>query len=267
MKYFECLQGLFKKDLGRFKMNGTSVLSNKHHRSKILLVEDNQEIADLISLNLSILDIDIDHCISAQHARKKLLSGQYSAILLERELPDGDGISLCLELRKKALSISAMIITSKATEADIVLGLESGADDYLTKPFNNLELTARVKALLRRNTKSITQITADACFIEHGLIRIDTCTREVFAKNISIELTATEFDLLHHLAIHPQQVFSRIQLLEAVWGYNYEGYEHTVNSHINRLRAKLSPHLDSGEIVKTVWGVGYRFIPPENKVA
>ena len=248
-------------------MNGTSAPSNQPERNKLLLVESNQEIAKLISINLSVLDLDIVHCTSIQHAKIQLSSQKYHAILLERELPDGDGIMLCLELQNKGLSIPTMMIASKASESDIVLGLESGADDYLAKPFSGLELTARIKAMLRRSAINTLQNEKNSCCIEHGLIRIDTCTREVFAQNGCIELTATEFDLLHHLASHPQQVFSRLQLLEAVWGYNYQGYEHTVNSHINRLRAKLTRHCGSEDLVKTVWGVGYKFNSIETKVS
>ncbi|MBM7073557.1 response regulator transcription factor [Shewanella sp. 202IG2-18] len=248
-------------------MNGKSALSHQQNKKKVLLVEDEQELANLVLLNLSLLDLDVVHCSTICHAKTLLSSTHFDAILLDRMLPDGDGLMLCMELSKANSQTPIMMLTAKADETDIVLGLESGADDYLAKPFSVLELRARVKAMLRRSLKVQLHSALPSQHIEHGLIRIDGDTREVFAENRSVDLTATEFDLLHYLATHPQQVFSRLQLLEAVWGYNYDGYEHTVNSHINRLRSKLSRHCGNQDLVKTVWGVGYKFSPPEAQVA
>ncbi len=241
--------------------------SNVVSKQKVLLVEDEQDLANLVLLNLSVLDLDVDHCSSIAHAKQLLAISSYDAILLDRMLPDGDGLTLCMELNKLDTPAQIMMLTAKDSEADVVLGLESGADDYLSKPFSVLELRARVKAMLRRSKKIEITTQQPNHHIEHGLIRIDSNTREVFAENNNVDLTATEFDLLHYLATHPQQVFSRMQLLEAVWGYNYDGYEHTVNSHINRLRTKLSHHCGTHDLVKTVWGIGYKFSPPEAQVA
>lgn len=174
-------------------------------------------------------------------------------------LPDGDGIMLCQQLREAEKSLPIMMLTAKDSEADIVLGLEAGADDYLVKPFSVLELRARVKAMLRRS--KVQQVQTEQ--LDFNGVTINSTTREVVSNNSPLELTAREFDLLLFLAKHPLQVFSRMQLLEAVWGYNYDGYEHTVNSHINRLRSKLARSPGHPELVKTVWGVGYKFSPPE----
>ena len=141
---------------------------------------------------------------------------------------------------------------------DRVLGLEIGADDYLTKPFSLMELLARIKALLRR-TDAMSGVAESKKYLFKGL-RIDTGRREVVRDGELLELTPKEFDLLLYFASHPGEVFSRMQLLEEVWGYNHEGYEHTVNSHINRLRGKLEPDPAKPSYIKTAWGVGYRFM-------
>ncbi|GAA0787133.1 MULTISPECIES: response regulator transcription factor [Pseudomonadati] len=224
----------------------------------ILLVEDEQDLAKLILLNLSALNYQVCHATTLKQAMKIIEHKKLDLILMDRMLPDGDGLMLCQQLRQAQKEVPIMLLTAKDSEADIVLGLEAGADDYLVKPFSVLELRARVKAHLRRGQ------------VQHELqqqldfngVSINASTREVLAFNNALALTAREFDLLLFLAQHPQQVFSRLQLLEAVWGYNYSGYEHTVNSHINRLRNKLS-RCSEHDLVKTVWGVGYKFSPPE----
>jgi two-component system OmpR family response regulator len=154
-----------------------------------------------------------------------------------------------------------LMLTAKSTELDRVLGLEMGADDYLTKPFSVAELSARVKALFRRVDAMASAPTVEACDEElvAGELRIDPVRRRVFVTDQAVDLTAREFDLLWHFARHPGRVFSRAQLLDAVWGYNHEGYEHTVNTHINRLRGKIEIDLAQPAFIQTVWGVGYRF--------
>ncbi|GIU48640.1 DNA-binding response regulator [Shewanella sairae] len=239
-------------------MNG-SPTSNEHQITKrILLVEDEQDLAKLVMLNLKSMNHHVVHCTSLQQAKHHLANAQVDLILMDRMLPDGDAITLCQQFRHAGNQLPCMMLSTKGEEADIVLGLESGADDYLVKPFSLLELNARVKALIRRSKLAEKQDHA----IKFEGITIDCNTREVIAFNEVLELTAREFDLLLYLAQHPKQVFSRMQLLEAVWGYSYSGYEHTVNSHVNRLRSKLSRNVRTSKLVKTVWGVGYKFTPP-----
>jgi len=152
-----------------------------------------------------------------------------------------------------------MMLTARTTELDRVLGLELGADDYLTKPFSSLELVARVKALLRRSERKHQNIPASVNQLTVKHLTIDKLQRNVFSYNSPVELTAREFDLLWFFASNQSRVFRRTELLDSVWGYGHEGYEHTVNSHINRLRAKIEPDPANPQLLHTVWGVGYKF--------
>ena len=177
-------------------------------------------------------------------------------------LPQMDGLTLCRKLKDRSPETSIVLLTSRSSDMDRVLGLEMGADDYICKPFNTRELQARVKAQLRhvhllRNKHQAADI---AKIIEFGPLIINQQSHDVFIYQETLSLTSTEFDLLNFFASHPNQVFSRTHLLDSVWGYQHSGYEHTVNSHINRLRAKLEPYqLDN--LIETVWGVGYKLSP------
>jgi DNA-binding response OmpR family regulator len=181
-------------------------------------------------------------------------------IILDIMLPGMDGLELCRRLRSRSLYTPILMLTSKATELDRVLGLEMGADDYVTKPFSIRELLARVKAILRRVEGlqgGISERKKDR--IQAGDLVIEPEKREVIHKNQIIDVTAKEFDLLLHFAQHPGKVYTRAQLLDLVWGYGHDGYEHTVNSHINRLRAKIEDDPSQPQYILTVWGVGYKF--------
>ena len=224
------------------------------HSSTILLVENEQALSQIVELNLSAMGYRVLHASSLLQAGQLLANNDIDLLLMDRIQPDGDALMLCQQLRLEGSTLPIILLNTKDSEADIVLGFECGADDYITKPFRILELRARIKARLRSHQ------THQHESLQFNGILINCKTREVIAGETQLQLTAREFDLLTYLAKHPQQVFSRMQLLEAVWGLNYDGYEHTVNSHINRLRNKLSDGF--ADSVKTVWGVGYKFSPP-----
>jgi DNA-binding response OmpR family regulator len=152
-----------------------------------------------------------------------------------------------------------LMITSKSEEIDKVLGLEIGADDYISKPFGIRELLARVKAVLRRTERIPEAKDGDEIELRFGDLYINVGMRVVEVKGDRIELSPKEFDLLVHLASHPGKTYSRMQLLNQVWGYEFEGFEHTVNSHINRLRSKMEKNMSEPEYILTTWGVGYKF--------
>jgi len=184
----------------------------------------------------------------------------YDFVVLDIMLPIMDGLEVCKQIRvSDAEYTPILMLTSRSSEMDRILGLELGADDYLTKPFALLEMVARVKALFRRVEAMQTQDVRHKKMAFNGLF-IDPQSRQVTRDGIELELTAKEFDLLVYFAQHPGQVFNRLQLLDRVWGYSHEGYEHTVNSHINRLRSKLELDARNPRYIKTVWGVGYQFI-------
>lgn len=233
---------------------------------KVLIVEDDLDIATLITVNLSELGLSIDHHADGQAGLNAALNNDYTLVLLDVMLPSLGGLDICRKLRERKPEQAIIILTAKNSETDRVLGLELGADDYMTKPFSIRELQARVRSQIRKAHLLLNiqqQPAVPQEFIEQGNIRINQQTRQVLCNKVSVELTATEFDLLFHLMKHPNQVFSRAQLLESVWGYHHSGYEHTVNSHINRLRAKVEIDAAKPDHVQTVWGVGYKFNTPK----
>ncbi len=227
-------------------------------KSQILIIEDQEDIASLISLNLKMLNYDVEWVQDGQAGLEKGLQQNFDAIILDIMLPGLDGLSVCKALRDAQVQTPLLMLTARQSETDRVTGLELGADDYLTKPFSVLELQARVKALLRRASIQV-QAEMNTSLIRTQKIVIEPLKRQVIFENQELQLTTKEFDLLLFLAKSPGQVFSREHLLNEVWGYNHSGYEHTVNSHINRLRAKLEKDPANPEIVLTVWGVGYKF--------
>lgn len=233
---------------------------------KVLIVEDDPDIADLIRVNLLELGIEIDHSDRGDLALVRALENDYSLLILDVMLPGTNGLDICRQVREKKPEQAIIMLTAKSSETDRVLGLELGADDYMTKPFSVRELQARVRSQLRK-VHVMRQVSVGHIKTEEdkpliiGGLSIDQKTHQVVFNQQVLDLTATEFELLFHLASHPNQVFSRSQLLESVWGYHHSGYEHTVNSHINRLRAKIELEATSPKIVQTVWGVGYKFNP------
>ncbi len=226
---------------------------------RVLLVEDHVEISDLVRLHLRDLDCSVTVAADGLAGVAEAESKRYDLVILDIMLPGMDGLEILRRLRAKSMVTPVLMLTSKSTELDRVLGLEMGADDYLTKPFSVMELTARVKALFRRVEAMASHGEEATKPLDFGRLRIDPERRTVLLDRETIELTAKEFDLLHYFARNPGRVFTRSQLLDHVWGYTHSGYEHTVNSHINRLRAKIERDAANPEYVLTVWGVGYKF--------
>ena len=233
-----------------------SIVMRKH----ILLIEDHRDIANLVMINLRDQHLQVDHAADGETGLAMAMSGNYQLVILDLMLPDMDGVEVCKALRRDKVYTPVLMLTARTSELDRVLGLEIGADDYLTKPFSIRELVARVNAILRRAGEYQSQVEADESGpVEYRDLHIDADRRQVLRGGREVELTAREFDLLWHFARNPGRVFTRAQLLDSVWGYGHEGYEHTVNSHINRLRSKIEPDPANPRYVLTVWGVGYRF--------
>ena len=229
---------------------------------RILLVEDEQDIADLVVLHVGDLCDEVVVASDGHEGLRQAVMQEWSLIILDLRLPGPDGLEICRAVRRERSYQPILMLTSKSAELDRVLGLETGADDYLTKPFSVLELAARVRAILRRVEnlqKPVLQCDADHESIQAGAISIDPSRRHVTLAGESVDLTAREFDLLEYFARHPGRVFRRAELLDRVWGYGHEGYEHTVNSHINRLRSKIEGDPTQPKVIVTVWGVGYKF--------
>lgn len=228
---------------------------------RILVVEDDPDISHLLEIHLRDSAYSVDVVGNGIDGLERASKYPYRLIVLDLMLPGLDGLEVCRRLRKQTLTVPILMLTARTSEIDRVLGLEMGADDYLTKPFSIMELQARVKAILRRVDISANQQQVDLGErVEAGRLLIDVSGRNVYINDEAVELTAKEFDLLLYFARHPGRVFSRGQLLDQVWGYSHNGYEHTVNSHINRLRKKIEMHPAQQRHIETVWGVGYRFI-------
>lgn len=227
---------------------------------RILIVEDDHDIAHLIALHLREVGYRVDMVHDGETGFERASSGHYDLMVLDVVLPKLSGTELCQRLRAGANYTLILMLTAKSGELDRVLGLELGADDYLTKPFSFRELQARVKALLRRKAQAEQTTRTLPSVIQVNGLTIDVENRAATFNGHPLPLTLKEFDLLLQFAQHPGKVYTRTQLLDLVWGYGYDGLEHTVNSHINRLRTKLERDPASPEYIQTVWGVGYRFV-------
>lgn len=232
---------------------------------KILIVEDDRIIAHLLETTLQDNGYEVTLAFEGKTGLEEALSEKYNLIILDLKLPEEDGLEICRRVRSSPEYTPILILTSMSSEVDRVLGLEIGADDYLTKPFSVRELVARVKALFRRLEALKTSPPDKQEIIEIDHLLIDVKKRVVSLKGRLIELTAKEFDLLLQFARHPGRVYTRLELLDLVWGYAYKGYEHTVNSHINRLRSKIEEDPNHPQYIITVWGVGYKFFNPREK--
>jgi DNA-binding response OmpR family regulator len=227
----------------------------------ILVAEDQSDIRELLVMNLRGAGYDVTAVADGPAALASQSERASDLLVLDLMMPGLDGLEVCKALRARGRSTPILMLTAKSTELDRVLGLELGADDYLTKPFSLAELLARVKALLRRaDLMRAAQAGSDgaARAVRNGDLEILPAKRQARFHGAAMDFTALEFDLLLHFASHPGQVFSRGQLLDAVWGYSHDGYEHTVTTHINRLRAKLEIDPMRPELILTVRGAGYK---------
>jgi DNA-binding response OmpR family regulator len=225
--------------------------------SKALVIEDEPDIAALVGLHLADLGLAITQCRDGASGLRLALRESWSLIILDLHLPGLDGLDVCRRLRAQRILTPLLMLTARNSEAERACGLDAGADDYLSKPFGIIELSARVKALLRRAHR----FSDDGCvsrILRSGDIELDLDRHVALRAGELLPLTAREFDLLAHLAQHPGRVFSRAQLLDDVWGSTHDTYEHAVSSHINRLRAKIEPDPQTPRYLTTVWGVGYR---------
>jgi DNA-binding response OmpR family regulator len=241
--------------------NARNAAEGAHSPSRILVIEDDKDIARLVELHLKDSGYQVTLSFDGDDGVDKALSGSFDLIVLDLSLPGVDGLEICRRVRAASVYTPVLVLSSRSSERERVLGLETGADDYLTKPFSVPEFLARVKALFRRMEalKPDSSRGSEKIIRAGGDLLIDSEKRNVIYKGHPVILTAKEFDLLLHFARHPGRVFTRSELLNLVWGYGYEGYEHTVNSHINRLRAKIENDPAKPRHILTVWGIGYKF--------
>lgn len=224
----------------------------------ILVVEDDPQIGRLVSTQLRELGHEVtwrqDGASGLQHFR----DGTFALVLLDLILPGMDGLEVCANIRAENLAMPILMLTARAEKRDVVRGLEVGADDYVTKPFSTAELIARINALLRRTDIQVEAPDPNRV-IHRGRLVIYPDQRTAVLKGKNLALTSKEFELLLLFARHPGRAFSRTELLTTIWGVEFEGYDHTVNTHINRLRGKLKTNPPAPAFIQTVWGVGYRF--------
>jgi len=224
---------------------------------KILIVEDEATMAEVVGRYMQREGYSVRHVADGARAMAAVDSFHPDLIVLDVMLPNRDGLEICRELRATHGATPVIMLTARGEETDKILGLGLGADDYVTKPFSPGELVARVKAVLRRTTATTDPTPAET--ITAGDLRIDLATRRVLRGDVSLDLTAKEFDLLAHMAAHPGRVYTRESLLRDVWGYDFYGDDSTVTVHVRRLREKLEPDPAKPRYLTTVWGVGYRF--------
>ena len=228
--------------------------------NKILIIEDDKDISDLLSIHLHDLGFETEKAYSGREGLMKALNEKYKIIILDIKLPEMDGFEICRQIRMEKMDTPIMMLTSKSEEIDKVLGLEIGADDYITKPFSIREFIARVKVILRRGQAINSKVNgAEEKIISIKDLYINLPKRIVKVYDKPVELSPKEFDLLVFLASNPGKTYNRMQLLNRIWGVNFEGFEHTINSHINRLRSKIEKNMNEPEFILTTWGVGYKF--------
>ena len=224
---------------------------------RILVVDDEKLIVKGLRFSLLQDGYEVDCAYDGEEALNLVKANEYDLILLDVMLPKFDGFEVCQQVREFS-DIPIIMLTAKGDDMDKILGLEYGADDYITKPFNVLEVKARVKAIMRRTGKKEEKVDESNILIKHDM-KIDRESRRVFIEDVEISLTAKEFDLLELLALNPDKVYSRDQLLNMIWKYEYSGDARTVDVHIRRLREKIEKNPSNPKYVFTKWGVGYYF--------
>lgn len=225
----------------------------------IAIIEDDANIRNLIKIVLSDLNVPIDEYDNGWKGLDGVTQKKYSLLVLDLMLPGVNGMEICRKIRQSNNTMPILMLTSKSEEDDKIAGLETGADDYLTKPFSNRELLARVKALLRRSVIKSDIDKKENNIISIGNLTLDTLDRVLTKNNKEIGLSTKEFDLVQLFMSNPGRNYSRIEVLEKVWGEQFEGLEHTVNSNINRLRSKIEDDPTNPKYLITVWGLGYKF--------
>ena len=228
-------------------------------KKEVLVIEDDQDIVDLLSIHLEDLNCKVSSSLLGGNGLKLATEGQYDLIILDLMLPDMDGLDICREIRAQKNYTPILMLTAKSEDIDKILGLETGADDYLTKPFNVREFISRVKAIFRRVEMIREEDQSQQSKLEYKGLHVDVDMRKVTLNGQKIPLTPKEFDLLVLMLSNKGRSYSREELLNLGWGYEFLGYEHTVNSHINRLRSKIEIDQNNPEFILTTWGVGYRF--------
>jgi DNA-binding response OmpR family regulator len=229
-------------------------------KERLLVIEDDPAIQRMISDYFRHVGYEVMTASDGEIGVRLALNDQPTVMILDLMLPKIDGLTVCRQVRERYPTLPIIMLTAKDDVVDKVLGLEMGADDYMTKPFSLRELEARLKSVLRRTrTRVSDQEESDHFPIIRGNLRIDPARREVTISGQAVDLTPKEFELLSLFASHPGRVYSRKFLLENIWDYTYSGYDRTIDSHINRLRAKIEENPDDPKLVRTVWGVGYKF--------
>lgn len=231
--------------------------------ARLLVVEDDDALRDILARRFEDAGYVVETAASGPDALAAVARALPDLVLLDVMLPGLDGLDVCRRLRADHALLPILLLTARADELDRVVGLEVGADDYITKPFSVQEVVARVRAALRRARAVTERLDAGPAApdetVEAGGLRIDAARREVTLDGAPVHLTVREFDLLLFLARHAERPFTRAQLLEQIWGITYEGYDRTIDSHVQRLRAKVEADPGQPRFVRTVWGVGYKF--------
>lgn len=226
---------------------------------KILMIEDDVSIVELVAIHLKDNYCELTKAHTGTDGLNLAAKNKYDMIILDVMLPGMDGIEICRRLRADKIFTPILMLTARSEEIDKIIGLETGADDYLTKPFSIREFIARVKAILRRTEMGNSNKEIEEKIFKYDSLLIDPIKRKVTLDEVKVELTPKEFDLLYLFMSNPGKIYSRENLLNLVWGYEFSGYEHTVNSHINRLRTKIEANLTAPKYILTTWGVGYKF--------